>query len=199
MAAQGLDPAQLASRLAAENINASGGLIREGSTEYLVRTLNEFQDLGEIEHLADRQRGDATIRVGDIATVERTHAEREVVSRIGGNESVEIAVFREAGANIVSVADEVKKRVFGSEEQQRFAREHQDRGGAQGNFAERDKTDFIAWRHRDETSLELLSDQSTFIRDAVDDVKSSAIIGSILTVLVILAFLRHLVSTLIIA
>lgn len=200
MAAQSLDPALLAQRLAAENINASGGLIREGSTEYLVRTLNEFATLEELESLALVRRGDAVIRVRDVATVERTFAEREVSSRIGGLESVEIAVFREAGANIVSLAEDVKERVFGDEGQRKSAAEIEKRGPGQGaSWGERERVDFVAWRYRDDVRFELLSDQSTFIRDAVNDVKDSAIVGSILTVLVILAFLRQIASTLIIA
>ncbi len=197
MAAQNLDPAALATRMAAENINASGGLIREGSTEYLVRTLNEFQAVEEIANLAIASRGAATIRVSDVATVERTFAEREVVSRIGGKESVEIAIYREAGANIVALADEVKARLFGTELQRKQAAELELRGGG-ASFADRENTDYLAWRYRHETALETLSDQSTFIRDAIDDVKSSAVIGSILTVLVILAFLRQVSATLII-
>src|SRR5258706_346520 len=96
MAAQDLDPALLGTRLAQENLNASGGLIREGSSEYLVRTLNEFRNVEEIENLAIVRRGNAVIRIKDIGSVSRTHAEREVVTRIGDHEAVEIAVFREA-------------------------------------------------------------------------------------------------------
>lgn len=201
MAAQGLDPARLAARLAQENINASGGLIREGSTEYLVRTLNEFRDVREIEDLALERRGDATIRVRDVAQVERTHAEREVVTTLSGREAVEIAIYREAGANIVELAESVKRRLFGTAEQQRAARERaqrDDKGGGT-TLAEREQTDFLAWRLRDEASMELLSDQSTFIKAAVDDVKSSAVMGAILAIVVIWAFLRRLASTLIIA
>src|SRR5690349_3209113 len=129
MATQGLDPAKLAARLAQENINASGGLIREGSTEYLVRTLNEFQDVAEIENLALERRGDATIRVSDVATVERTHAEREVVTTLSGAEAVEIAIYREAGSNIVQLADVVKKKLFGDEAQRKAAAAFLARGG----------------------------------------------------------------------
>lgn len=197
MAAQGLDPAALAARLAAENINASGGLIREGSTEYLVRTQNEFRDLDEIADLAIERRGAATIRVRDVATVERTFAEREVTSRIGGDESVEIAIYREAGANIVALAETVRGRVFGTAEQQKAAAELVE--GQAGNWGDREKTDFLAHRFRSDARMAVLSDQSTFIRAAVDDVRSSAVMGSILAVLVILAFLRQLVPTVIIA
>ena len=200
MAAQGLDPAQLAQRLAQENINASGGLIREGSTEYLVRTLNEFQDVQEIEELALERRGDATIRVRDIATVERTHAEREVVTTLSGAEAVEIAIYREAGANIVELAKSVKQKLFGTPEQQAAAKRIEAKGGdlTRQTVEQRDQTDFLAWRMRDEARLELLSDQSTFIEAAVNDVKSSAIVGALLAVAVIWIFLRRAASTLII-
>jgi HAE1 family hydrophobic/amphiphilic exporter-1 len=197
MAAQSLDPAVLAQRLAQENINASGGLIREGSTEYLVRTLNEFQDIDEIADLAIARRGEAVIRVRDVATVERTHAEREVISRLAGREAVEIAIYREAGANIVDLAERVKAAVYGTPEQRAFTTEMGSEGG--GAFRDRAKVDFLGWRLRAETRFETLSDQSTFIRAAVDDVKTAAITGAVLAVVVILAFLRRLSSTLIIA
>jgi len=200
MAAQGLDPAQLAQRLAQENINASGGLIREGSTEYLVRTLNEFQDVDEIEELALERRGEATIRVRDIASVERTHAEREVVTTLSGAEAVEIAIYREAGANIVELAKTVKDKLFGTPAQQAAAKRIEAQGGdlARQTVEQRDQTEFLAWRMRDDARLELLSDQSTFIEAAVDDVKSSAIFGAMLAVAVIWIFLRRAASTLII-
>jgi multidrug efflux pump subunit AcrB len=200
MAAQGLDPAQLSARLAQENINASGGMIREGSTEYLVRTLNEFKDLREIEELALERRGDATIRVRDVATVERTHALREVVTTISGAEAVEIAIYREAGANIVELAATVKNKLFGTEAQKKAAAELKASGKrlSSQTVEEREKTDFLAWRMRDEARLELLSDQSLFIKAAVDDVKSSAIFGALLAVAVIWVFLRKAATTFII-
>ena len=104
MAALDLDPALIGQRLAQENLNASGGQIREGSTVYLVRTLNEFEDVEEIRDLAVARVGNAVIRVRDIATVDRTHAEREVVTQLNGREAVEVAIYREAGANIVDVS-----------------------------------------------------------------------------------------------
>ena len=199
MAAQNLDPALLAQRLAQENVNASGGLIREGSTEYLVRTLNEFRDVDEIGELAIVRRGNAVIRVKDVATVERTHAERQVVTRVDGREAVEVAIFREAGANIVDLADRVQERVFGTKAQQKWANEHGGAGGQDATFGEREQSDYLAWRLRDEAKLAVLSDQSTFIRSAIDDVKSAGWMGALLSVIVIWFALRNLPSTVIIA
>jgi len=201
MAAQELDPALLSMRLAQENINASGGMIREGSTEYLVRTLNEFEDVAEIEDLAIERRGDATIRMRDIASVERTHAERDVITRLGGAEAVEVAIYREAGANIVEVAAAVKRVLFGTEEQQEFTAELEEEQGSQAvvtTWEDREKSDYLRWRLRNDCRIELLSDQSTFIEAAVDDVKAAAVLGALLAVMVIWVFLRRLAGTLII-
>ncbi len=40
---------QVIERLAQENINVAGGTLKEGNTEYMVRTINEYQNLGQIE------------------------------------------------------------------------------------------------------------------------------------------------------
>jgi HAE1 family hydrophobic/amphiphilic exporter-1 len=199
MAAQDLDPAVLATRLAQENLNASGGLIREGSSEYLVRTLNEFRDVAEIENLAVVRRGDAVIRVKDVGSVSRTHAEREVVTRIGDHEAVEVAVFREAGANIVQLVDAVRERVFGTQAQQDWARQQSADKGAQGTFGERAMADDLAWQLRDDARFDVLSDQSTFIRDSIHDLRDSALVGGLLTIFVIWLALRRFVPTLIIS
>ena len=198
LAAQGIDPSEIATRLAQENINASGGALLEGSTEYLVRTLNEFVTVEEIGELPVARRGDAVIRIRDVAQVERTYAEREVVTRISGAEAVEIALYREADANVVELAQRVKDRIFGTDEQRAEAEEKAAEGDGPLSFRDREEVDFLAWRLRKEADLTLLSDQSTFIRDAVNDVRDAALIGAGLSVLVILLFLRRLSATLII-
>jgi len=199
MSALHIDPVDLAARLAAENINASGGSLREGSEEYLVRTVNQFLDVDEIEDLPVARRGEGVIRVRDVARVERTHEKREVVSRIGGAESVEVAIFREAGANIVQVAKSVKERVFGTEAQRKSAEEMKAMAGpGAATFGMRGLVDYLSWNLRNDVQMELLSDQSVFIEDAVEDVKSSAILGALFSIGVIWLFLRRFSPTLII-
>ncbi len=201
LAAHNLDLATVANRLAQENINASGGSVREGSTEYLVRTLNEFKNIEEIADLAILRRGDAAVRVRDVALVERNHVKREVISRLGGGEMVELSIYREAGANVVQLSEEIKKAVFGTASMQATAKEIMEReasGGGGARFDERSDTDFIAYSLRKDAELELLSDQSTFIRAAVDDVRNAAVFGSILAIAVIWVFLRRLSATFII-
>ncbi len=199
LAARQLEPAAVSQRLAAENINAAGGSLLEGSTEYIVRTVNEFEDLDEIRDLAIARRGEATIRLRDVGTVNSGHRRREVVTRIGGAEAVELAIYREAGANIVQLAGRMKTKLFGTPEQQAEAAKLSDRGSSPETYEDRQKTAFLAFQLRKDAELTLLSDQSTFIESAVRDVRDAALLGALFAVLVIWTFLRRLSATLIIA
>lgn len=201
LAALDLDPALVAARLAEENLNASGGQIREGSTDYLVRALGEFEDISEIEDLSLVRRDDASIRVGDIATVLRTHAEREVITRLDGREAIELAVFREAGANIVDVAAIVREKLLGNEQQRKKAGEMISQGrtkASQLTQGDREQLGFLGWELRDEAAFEVLSDQSTFIGSALRDVRDAGLVGALLAVAVMWVFLRKMSLTFII-
>lgn len=204
LAVHKIDPGTVATRLAQENINASGGSLLEGSSEYLVRTVNQFQDLAEIRELPLSERGEALIRLNDVAEIERTYEKREVKSRIGGQESVELAIYREAGANVVELADQVNARLFGTESQQSKAdekRKQEEESGQRSTstMGERDELNFLAWNYRKDADFALLSDQSTFIRGAVADVRDAAILGALFAVLVLWLFLRRVAPTTIVA
>lgn len=200
-----LDPGRLAAlkiplsaveaRLAAENLNASGGSLLEGSTEYLVRTQNEFRTVDDIADLSIADFDGARVRIRDLGEVTQSHKKREVITTIGGAESVEIAVFREAGSNIIEVADRVKTQLFGTE-QQRGSREGD---GQQQSWSDRQNNDYIQKRLAKEATITTLSDQSVFIRGAVNDVKEAALLGALFAILVIWAFLRRLSATVVIA
>jgi hydrophobic/amphiphilic exporter-1 (mainly G- bacteria), HAE1 family len=161
---------QVAQRLAAENVNLAGGILEEADAEYVVRTVNEFADLDEIRNVVIGTVGGQAVQLKDVAVVRREAAERETISRVNGVEAVEVAVLRESTANIVQVAEAVRERV------------DRLRGTLPGG-----------------TSITLVRDESVFIRSAVSDVQWAAIFGGLLAVLVLLLFLRHLPTTLIIA
>ena len=115
-----LDINQIATRLQQGNVNMPGGNLREGQTEYLIRTLNEFRTLEEIGSVIIARQGSVDIRLRDIATVTRFHEDRQVITRVNGQESVEIEIFKEADANVLEVSAAVKAAIFGSAEQQAY-------------------------------------------------------------------------------
>ena len=121
----GIDIQQVNNRLAQENINLAGGNLKEGETEYIVRTLNEFKDVSEIGNIVIGNWNGREIKIGDIAEVKRTSKEREIITRINGAESVEIEIYKEADANIVNVAKVVSDIIFGTTEQQAYVKNMQ--------------------------------------------------------------------------
>lgn len=115
-----LDINQINQRLAQGNVNLPGGNLREGQTEYLIRTMNEFQSLQEIEDVIIARQNSVDIRLRDIAKVSRYHRDREVITAVNGLESIELEVFKEADANIVEVARRVTDAIYGTDEQRAY-------------------------------------------------------------------------------
>ncbi len=116
----GLDINQINQRLAQGNVNLPGGNLSEGQTEYLIRTMNELRSLEEIEELIIASQNGVDIRVRDIGTVSRYHRDREVITAVKGQESIELELYKEADANIVEVARRVSAAIYGTPEQQAY-------------------------------------------------------------------------------
>ena len=169
LASLGIPIGRVTETLRQENINASGGSLRDRNAEYIVRTLSRFEDLADIEHVTIANIEGKPVRLGDVADVVRTHKERTTVTHIDGRESVEIAVYKEGDANIVEMARATGRHL-------ESLREHLPQG----------------------MQLEILFDQSLFIAQAVREVRNNALIGGLLAVLVLFVFLRDFRSTIII-
>jgi HAE1 family hydrophobic/amphiphilic exporter-1 len=169
LAALGLTIGQVNQALAQENINASGGRLRDRNAEYIVRTLSRFEDLDDIGQVTVASVAGQPVRLADVAEIYRTHKERTSITHIDGRESVEIAVYKEGDANIVEMAQRV--------------RGHLDR---------------LRDQLPEKMSIEVLFDQSVFIASAVGEVRNNAMLGGMLAVLVLFVFLRDMRSTLII-
>ncbi len=168
----GLTMNQVMNRLAQENVNLTGGRLRDGQTDYLVRTINELLRPEEMREIViDRSQG-AIVRLEDVARVYQGAREREVITRIDGNEAVEIAVYKEGGTNTVTVASAVLERVEGLVEEIKQIDPQLD--------------------------LSVLTDQSRYIRDSVSAVIETALIGGSLAIVVLFLFLRSAPKTLII-
>ena len=169
----GLTSDRVLGRLAQENINLTGGRLREGQTEFLVRTVNEFvrpEDLNEV--VIDSSQG-AIVRLEDVARVYKGHKDREIITRINGEESVEVAVYKEGGTNTVTVSDAVTASLEGLRERLQKL----DPG----------------------LQLTIVTDQARYIRQSVSEVLRTALYGGLLAILVLFLFLRSWKTTLIIS
>lgn len=158
-------------RLGQENVNLSAGILKQKDSQYLVRTVNEFKTVGEINDIIIEKRGDVPIILGSIAKVFRGFKERKVISRIDGKECIEAAIYRAADANTVKVSKAVAERL------------------------EKLKTGLFNPKKIDYT---VITNQARFIESTIDEVIHTAVLGGILAVLVLLYFLKNIRSTLII-
>ncbi|HEX9734251.1 MAG TPA: efflux RND transporter permease subunit, partial [Thermoanaerobaculia bacterium] len=168
----GWTPELLVGRLAQENVDLTGGRLREGQTEYLVRTVGELLRPSQIENVILASTGGAIVRLADIADVVPGHKEREIITRIDGRESVEVAIYKEGGTNTVAVSDAVQ-------------------AGLETLRERLVKVD-------PNLELTVITDQARYIRQSVREVLDTALWGGILAVLVLFFFLRSWKTTLII-
>ena len=207
LAQLGLSLDTVINRLQQENVNISGGRMEEGSQRYLVRTVNQFANVEEMRNLllstrtagADNSAAEQVMRVAaasgnasvmaaaaqqgggsnsgtlavrlrDVAEVRQGYKEREAIIRLNGREAVELAVYKEGDANTVATADALEAKLTQIREQ------------LPKNI-----------------ELTTIEDQSVFIRNAISDVKFDAVIGGLLSVLIIFLFLRDGWSTFVIS
>ncbi|WP_395792829.1 efflux RND transporter permease subunit [Aquimonas sp.] len=165
-----LSAARVIDRLKQENINISGGAIDEGSQRYLVRTVNQFASVDEMQELLVAVDQGTPVRLRDIASVSAGYKEREAIIRMDGREAIELAVYKEGDANTVAAAEGVRLQL------------------------ERLKENLPP-----DTKLITVDDQSVFIQESLDEVKSAALLGGLLSILIIFFFLRDGWSTFVIA
>jgi len=173
LAALGLTGEGVAARLAAENVDVAGGTLRDGRTEYLVRTVNRALRSSDLENIVVLRSGNAVIRLRDVARVVVGHKDREIITRLDGAESVELAVYKEGGTNTVAVSDAVAARL-------------------ETLTPELQRTD-------PSLRLVIVTDQARYIRQSIREVLMTAFYGGLLAIIVLIAFLRSAAKTAIVA
>jgi len=169
-ARRGISAKSIVQRIQNENINMSAGRVYDGQQEYLVRTLNQFSSLQQLGNMIIKQVDGQTIYLKDIATVRDGEKERTDITRINNNEAIELAIYKEGDANTVTVAKAVNK-----------------------------KLEELKETLPDNLTFDVIYDQSEFIINAVDEVKSAAMVGGILAMIILYLFLGNFFNTFIIS
>jgi HAE1 family hydrophobic/amphiphilic exporter-1 len=195
MAARSVTLEQVQAALIAQNVNISGGSIREGDTEYMIRTLNQFETVDEVRNIELVRADGSTVRVADVATVREAHKDREVVSHLDGREAVEIEIHREADANIVQVAAAVKDRLGLTKEPPPELPPDLDPAIRAMILGPPSIIDTLP----EGVVLELLDDQAGFIEASIGNLKSTVMLGGLLAIGILFLFVRNFRITAIIA
>jgi HAE1 family hydrophobic/amphiphilic exporter-1 len=160
--------AEVVSAVGRENVDLPAGSADRGATEALVRVDARGRAASDIAGLPVKRVDGATITVADVAQVMDGVEERRNLALLDEKPTLALDVQKQSGANTVAVADGVRRAV------------------------ERMEGDLPPG-----VSLQIVRDDSTFIRESIHDVNTTMIIGGILTVLIVFAFLNSWRSTVI--
>ncbi len=169
LASSGLTAEDVRQALVRENITLPGGDMREGLKDMYVRTHGEYKSLQQIAETIITTVDGDPIRVMDVADVVDGFQDVGRLVIIDGEPMVRMGIRKQSGANTVEVAER--------------AREVMDQIN----------------RERNDLELMMIIDQSDFIQDSIDNVKSSALWGGLLALLILYLFLRNGSTTFIIA
>lgn len=166
--AYNLTLADVVKALRTENIDAPAGSAKREKTEALVRVGARGKTREQIGTIPVKQFGAATIYVRDVAQVIDGAKEAKNLAFYNNRAALAVDILKQSGANTVAVADGVRVAV-----------------------------DKLGRELPPGVSLQIIRDDSQFIRESIHDVNTTMIIGGILTVLIVFVFLNSWRSTVI--
>ena len=175
--ARGLSAEDVRLALEAQNLELPGGKVDSGGREENARVMGRVEQVDDfldvivaVRDRTDGQPGKSVIRVRDVADVADGWEEERGLSRLDGAAAVSLVVQKQSGGNTVAVADAVKARL------------------------EAIKPTLPA-----DIKLEVIRDQSKFIKGSIEEVKFHLVLAALLVSGVILLFIRDWRTTLIAA
>jgi len=166
----GLTPLDVSRAVGSQNIQFPGGSVDQGTRQLTLRVAGRVETVEEMGELVVAQRGTGLIRVVDVATVGDGEEEPETSAILNGRNAVVMIIRKQSGTNTVAVVDGIKARLKDME-----------------------KTLPMGYR------LKVISDQSTYVKNAIHAVQEHLVLGSLLAALVVLLFLGSFRSTIIAA
>ena len=170
MRAYNVSAADVANAVRMQNMELPGGRVEEGKRELTVRTMGRVADAAELNNIVIANRGPYAVKLSDIGYVEDGAEEQRTEARLNGQPAVTLVISKQSGQNTVAVADAVKERL-----------------------EELKKT------LPSDVKVQLVGDQTIFIKASLDAIQLHLIEGSILAAIVVFVFLWSFRSTFIAA
>jgi HAE1 family hydrophobic/amphiphilic exporter-1 len=161
MARHGLGVEDVARALEQANAALPGGAVRRGPFRYAVEVSGEFEGPDDIAATVVTRAGPTPIRLKDVAAVREAIQERRGLVRLDGREALLLLVERTPGANTVRAAADVREVLGPLEAELPGIR------------------------------LDVVVDESVFVEEAIGGVAQAVLLGGVLAILVLLAFLRR--------
>ncbi|MEM7577595.1 MAG: efflux RND transporter permease subunit [Planctomycetota bacterium] len=169
---------QLAAALRRENANISAGELDEGRYQTRIRTVGQYDDLEQIRRtVVAYDDAGGPIRIGDLAEVSLGFEKRRSFVRSRGTLALAMPVYKESGSNVIAVMEEVRQRIeeINASELPAIAIEIQRTRGLDA---------------APELYLRQVYDETGYIYDAIGLVQANLVVGGVLAVIALLAFLE---------
>lgn len=169
---------QVSQMIASQNIQASGGTIDEGDTEYSIETSGQFTSVEDIKNtvISYKTETDSSgtplvrkILLRDIADVYEGYKDVSSLAYMNGEPCVMLSIQKQSGKNSVQTAERALARV-----------------------------EEIRKTLPSDITIEVGMDTTEDIKIAISNILSSVIQGALLAVIVLFVFLRSIKSTIII-
>lgn len=170
LAERDISLAEVRDAIRARNTDVSAGDLDSGKRRYLIRTVGRFDDLESLREMIVVRRGDAIVRLGDLATVKLDHAELRARNYSNGDPNIWVSVVRQTGSNVIEIRDRMMPLV-----------EQLNEDVLRPNGLE----------------MSLSSEDVSYVEDSVANVVQNIAIGATLAALVMFLFLRSGSATLI--
>ena len=165
----GLTLSQVAQVLQMENFNMSSGKVTQGTREYYVRNMQQFESVEDIRNVAILTATGLNLRLGDVATVTDGYKEMEQYTRVNHQQAVGIHLMKQTDANTVHASEAVREELAKIQEEMNL--------------------DF---------EIDIVYDSADYINQSIDSTIRMIYEGALLAMLVLFLFLRNMRSTLII-
>ena len=161
---------EIVAALRAQNTTAPVGRVKGVLDEQSIRLVGRIESPAEFEQIVLKRNGNQVVRLGQVATIADGFAELNGFSVRNGNPNVGISITRSRDASTVSVANKIREQVV-----------------------EINKT------LPEATKLEVAEDGGKKAQSSLNNVIESLMLGAMLTIFVVYAFLNSWRSTLITA
>lgn len=165
----GINADQIVQALNGQNKSASVGTVEKGDKDLQLRVSGEFTSIKDIENTLIPQESGATVHVSDVAELKDTFKKENSETLVNGKPSVVLSIMKKTDANTVEVATNV-----------------------------RNSLDEIEAKLPDDANLKVVIDTSEFITLSIDSVVKNILLGGIISVFVLLLFLKSIRATIVI-
>ncbi|MDR2391033.1 MAG: efflux RND transporter permease subunit [Planctomycetota bacterium] len=167
--AVGVPISRVMSILKLANVNRPAGYVDSGNHEITIRAPGEFANMEEIRETVLVVKDGSPVRLRDVAEVSDGMNRVRRVSRIDRQDGIRMAVMKQSGSNTVSVAARVVEEI----------------GKIRAEYPG--------------LNIKIIINTADYINNSISNVSLSAISGGGLAIILVLIFLRSVLSTLVIA